>query len=189
MQSAESWAQRSDVQQVLAKMLADPWADHQDDVRALLDGELRTAHAVGLWRASNSKQLKQREGLWRGAHAGGSAFAYHVWLYHFLGGAETKLPAPAVDDPGREFTRVLHSEAKTNDAAYAKERSRLQKALARGVAAGRTCEEERAVLNAYRLRLYDAQRLRRQSQHTMQAGSQAVKWQWRRRRRRRRRRR
>ena len=89
MEPHEDWAKHPDVQELLRYMLAYPDADHSTAVQAVLRGELRTAQAIGLYRAS--KHFDRSNAKWKDARTGNRGAVYHIWLYHFLGGASAKL--------------------------------------------------------------------------------------------------
>ena len=105
----ENWAKQDAGQkQKLMKLMLDyPEADHSDAVQGLLSGSLMLGHAVGLFRAL--KHLKKKQ--WCGVEVNNTGLAFHVWLYHFMGGANSKL-CPA-NEAGAKCLRtiILREEA------------------------------------------------------------------------------
>ena len=110
---AEKWASTPAVQRMLADMLAEPSADFHERVRAALGGgELCAAHAIGLVRIASSAKDKLGKGRWESAVATSWQHAYHIWLYHFMGGAEAKLQPPsAASEAGRQLAFEIRRDA------------------------------------------------------------------------------
>ena len=76
----EQWARRSDVQELLAYMLAMPDIDHSSAVGALLAGKsLSNGMAVGLFRASNAIDFSKQK--WAASRTRNKGVAYHTWLF------------------------------------------------------------------------------------------------------------
>ena len=127
----ESWAQSSKVSELLRSMLAFPFQDHSAAVRKVLEGELCNAHAIGLVRASNKFDAKQAQ--WRDSVVKSKAIAYHVWLYHFLHGGETKLTAPTLAPSDvSSFTERLRTDAVRFEAEFKRDVERLSAQARRG---------------------------------------------------------
>ena len=105
----ENWAKQLAVQKLMKLMLDYPEADHSDAVQGLLSGSLMLGHAVGLFRAS--KHLKKKHKQRCGVEVNNTGLAFHVWLYHFMGGANSKL-CPA-NEAGAKCLRtiILREEA------------------------------------------------------------------------------
>jgi uncharacterized protein YlxW (UPF0749 family) len=104
---SEDWAKQDAVQKLMKLMLDYPEADHSEAVQGLLSGSLMLGHAVGLFRAL--KHLKKKQ--WCGVEVNNTGLAFHVWLYHFMGGANSKL-CPA-NEAGAKCLRtiILREEA------------------------------------------------------------------------------
>ena len=92
MEPHEEWAKHPDVLELLRFMLSYPEADHSIAVAAVLRGELCVAHAYGLYRASKHFDAAK----WSSTFTGNRGVAFHLWLYHFLGGANGMLRAPSI---------------------------------------------------------------------------------------------
>ena len=159
----ERWAKDADVQELLAYMLAQPFADHSTAVRAVLTGELRHAHAAGLLRASSSLDFTKSK--WRGSLTRNKGVAYHTWLYHFLGGAEAKLlPPPALTSAvATQWSSSLRRDALVFEADFKREVERIEKAIKRAADPSRYMAE----LLELRCRVVDPERLRAASEEPM----------------------
>ena len=81
---SENWARAHDVVNLLSYMLAFPHADHSTAVQEVLRDHLRAAHLISLTRATNSLDFKKTR--WKGSVTKNKGVAFHIWLYHFLGG-------------------------------------------------------------------------------------------------------
>ena len=123
----ENWAKQLAVQKLMKLMLDSPEADHSVAVQGLLSGSLMLGHAVGLFRAL--KHLKKKQ--WCGVEVNNTGLAFHVWLYHFMGGANSKLsPANAAS------AKVLRIIFLREEAAFGERVKTLLRARRRAVIAG-----------------------------------------------------
>ena len=135
MEAHEDWAKRPEVLELMRLMLAYPEADHSAAVCAVLDGTILLGHAVGLCRAA--KQLnKCKSTKWHGATTTNGGVAYHIWLYHFLGGAGAKLHAAHV--AGAQRSKALFSAAVREENAFRARVRTLLKTIGRAAAAGQS---------------------------------------------------
>ena len=130
MEVHERWAKHTEVQQLLQYMLDFPFLDHSEAVVAVLRGELRRAHAIGLFR--ESKHFKRK------GKCGSGVMAYHIWLYHFLGGARAKLrPPPTTGDADAlQWSATFYIEASRDEQKFAASTGSQRKARGRAIAAG-----------------------------------------------------
>ena len=85
MEPHENWVRQPAVMNLMQLMLTYPEADHSSAVQGLLCGSFRLGHLIGLYRAS--RLLNKNKELWRNATTNNSGIAFHIWLYHFMGGA------------------------------------------------------------------------------------------------------
>ena len=123
----ENWAKQLAVQKLMKLMLDSPEADHSVAVQGLLSRSLMLGHAVGLFRAL--KHLKKKQ--WCGVEVNNTGLAFHVWLYHFMGGANSKLsPANAAS------AKVLRIIFLREEAAFGERVKTLLRARRRAVIAG-----------------------------------------------------
>ena len=133
----ESWAKSSDVTELLAYMLAFPKANHSTKVAEVLPDGLRQAHAAGLTRVLNSIDFKKQP-RWKGSATKNKAVAYHIWLYHFLGGDDMKLVPPPLattaDDPLKVQSETWRTQAFRLEIEFKAEVKRLESAIKRGIA-------------------------------------------------------
>jgi len=83
----ERWARDADVQELLAYMLAQLFADHSTAVRAVLTGELRHAHAAGLLRASSNLDFTKSK--WKGSVTRNKQGRFHLGVLFTCEGALT----------------------------------------------------------------------------------------------------
>ena len=134
MEAHEDWAKRPEVLELMRLMLAYPEADHSAAVCAVLDGPILLGHAVGVCRAA--KQLNKCKSKWHGATTTNGGVAYHIWLYHFLGGAGAKLHAAHV--AGAQRSKALFSAAVREEDAFSARVRTLLKTIGRAAAAGQS---------------------------------------------------
>ena len=107
----DTWLLEDDVQQLLAYMLASPYADHQQKIRDLLPGGFTEMHAAALFRLSELKKLKLRQpGRHSASFTANRAVALHCWLFHFGGGGEAKLEPPPLPT-GNSASLQVHNRA------------------------------------------------------------------------------
>jgi hypothetical protein len=127
----ERWAKDADVQELLRHMLAFPFVDHSNAVRAVLNGELRTAHVIGLLRVAKSLDFSQAK--WKHSASRNKGVAYHTWLYHFLGGAEAKLFPPPASTAANDtqWSVNLRRDALAFEENFKREIDRIEKAIRR----------------------------------------------------------
>ena len=124
----ENWAKQDAVQKLMKLMLDYPEADHSDAVQGLLSGSLMLGHAVGLFRASKHLKLKKKQRCGVEVNTG---LAFHVWLYHFMGGANSKL-CPANEVGAKCLRTIILRE----EAAFGERVKTLLRARRRAVIAG-----------------------------------------------------
>ena len=135
MEPHENWAKQPAVMNLMQLMLTYPEADHSSAVQGLLCGSFRAfrlGHLIGLYRAS--RLLNKNKELWRNATTNNTGFAFHIWLYHFMGGAKAKLCA--ADAAFMQRTNSLRTYALREDEAYTSRLRALLKSRGRAVAAG-----------------------------------------------------
>jgi hypothetical protein len=156
----ENWAKRDDVQQLLGYMLNQPFADHTAAVHAVLGGDLCVAHAVGLVRVSTG--LDWTKANWKPSATRNKGVAYHVWLYHFLGGAPAKLRPPPTCTTAEQtlWSCTLRRDALIHEKEFTRELKRIKGHAGR--------PEHEAELIELRCRLFDADVLRAAAPDPMQ---------------------
>ena len=132
MEPHENWVRQPAVMNLMQLMLTYPEADHSSAVQGLLCGSFRLGHLIGLYRAS--RLLNKNKELWRNATTNNSGIAFHIWLYHFMGGAKAKLCA--ADAAFMQRTNSLRTYALREDEAYSSRLRALLKSRGRAVAAG-----------------------------------------------------
>ena len=118
-------------------MGADLWHHDISKVAEVLPDGLRQAHAAGLTRVLNSIDFKKQP-RWKGSATKNKAVAYHIWLYHFLGGDDMKLVPPPLattaDDPLKVQSETWRTQAFRLEIEFKAEVKRLESAIKRGIA-------------------------------------------------------
>ena len=90
----EARASFTSVQQLLQYMLVIPYADHRQAVRNILSVNMCCAHVMGLLTVADVLDKKLKMQAWKACTVRRKDVAFHVWLYHFSGGADGVLDPP-----------------------------------------------------------------------------------------------
>jgi hypothetical protein len=124
----ENWAKANHVVQLLATMLARPEGSYVDAVHTLLPGGLHYVHVISLLRASNNVNFKEEP--WQTSVTNNRGIVYHIWLYHFFGGADADLLVPPARAVTADLTKVstnLRITSQRFRMTYEREVARLKK--------------------------------------------------------------
>ena len=102
-------------------------------------------------RIASSAKDKLGKGRWARAVAASWQHAYHIWLYHFMGGAEAKLQPPsAASEAGRQLAFEVRRDAIEAEKKFKSEAERLQMRLRTAIKAGESGLEQAAELRRLR---------------------------------------
>lgn len=134
---------------MLLAMLSRPDDNHQMAVDRCLDDILRVGHVKGLIELVERVARNGWKGGWMEVRTREKGHAFHVWLFHLLGGAGSQLRAPSLEPESRQWSKDCRRQAE-------KQAQKLAKQAKRAKIAGDLSQKE---MDAMLLMPYDASHL------------------------------